>query len=126
MTTCFQTVNGALAEFQAAGRPDLVLRSHRRSQPSPGGPPGRPGRGGDQARQSTLVNVLVRQPGLSPTGPDLATRTYIVISHGERPGGRWRRVDGAVTLREIEVNDIGEWASTDGNPGNIRLEEGWR
>lgn len=38
--------------------------------------------------KSSLVNALVNVPGLSPVDPQVATSTYVVISHGPQPAVR--------------------------------------
>ena len=118
-------VNGALAEFQAADRPDLAREVTAEANRARAARPIVLVAGETKRGKSTLVNALARKPGLSPTGTDVATSTYIAIRYGERPGATVAvRVDGAVKRRAIEVKDIGEWATTYGNPGNIRQVAG--
>jgi len=119
------TVNGALAEFQAAQRPDLAREVTAEANRARATRPVVLVAGETKRGKSTLVNALARTPGLSPTGPYVATSAYIAIRYGERPGATVAvRVDGALKRRAIEVKNIGEWATTDGNPGNIRQVAG--
>jgi hypothetical protein len=114
-------VNQALDEFRAAGRPDLVdevAGEVRRPQPA------RPVvlvAGETKRGKSSLVNVLMRRPGLSPAGVDLATTAYVVLGHGDAEQARVATMSaGQVALREIGLDEIGEWATTAGNAGNMR------
>jgi hypothetical protein len=117
--------NGALAEFRVADRPDLAREVTAERNRARAGRPVVLVAGETKRGKSTLVNVLARKAGLSPTGPDVATSTYIAIRYGEQPGAVVAmRVDGALKRRAIQVKDIGEWATTDGNPGNIRQVAG--
>jgi hypothetical protein len=119
------TINGALEEFQAAHRPDLALEVSCEADRARAPRPVVLVAGEAKRGKTTLVNALARRPGLSPTGIDVATSTYIAIKYGEQPGATVAiRVDGALKRRAIKVKDIGEWATTYGNPGNIRQVAG--
>jgi hypothetical protein len=119
------TINRALAEFEASDRPDLAREVTAEANRARAARPVVLVAGETKRGKSTLVNALVRKPGLSPTGPDVATSTYIAIRYGERLGATAAvRADGALKRRAIEVKNIGEWATTDGNPGNIRQVAG--
>lgn len=114
-------VNQALDEFRAAGRPDLVdevAGDVRRPQQA------RPIvliAGEAKRGKSSLVNALMRRPGLSPAGIDLATTAYVVLGHGAEEQARVATAAaGQVTRRVIELDEIGEWATTAGNAGNAR------
>ncbi len=114
-------VNQALDEFRAAGRPDLVdevAGQVGRQQPA------RPVvlvAGETKRGKSSLVSVLMRRPGLSPAGVDLATTAYVVLGYGDAEQARVATLSaGQVTRREIGLDEIGEWATTAGNAGNMR------
>jgi hypothetical protein len=118
-------INGALAEFRAVDRTDLVAEvGAEASRPKTKHPvvlvAGETKRG-----KSSLVNALVRHPGLSPTGTDTATSTYIAFRYGEQLDATAAiRVEGTLRRRRIAPGEIGEWATTDGNPGNVRQVAG--
>jgi hypothetical protein len=119
------TVNRALAEFQAAGRPDLAREVVAEANRPRTARPVVLVAGESKRGKSTLVNVLARRPGLSPTGTDIATSTYIAIRYGEPPAATAALWEGEkLSRRAIAVEEIGEWATTDGNPGNIRRVAG--
>ncbi|HEY1618053.1 MAG TPA: dynamin family protein, partial [Streptosporangiaceae bacterium] len=114
-------VNQALDEFRAAGRPDLVdevAGDVRRPRPD------RPVvlvAGETKRGKSSLVNALVRRPGLSPTGVDIATTAYLVFRHGAQPlASVATLVGGQPQRRQIEFDEIGDWATSEGNLGNAR------
>jgi hypothetical protein len=134
-----RVINQSLDEFRAAGRPDLVDDvAAEVARPAAARPvvlvAGETRRG-----KSTLVNALLRHPGLSPGNPDVATTAYLIFSHGDQaaatvtiqPAGataaaeaadtaRTRTVAEGVERRSITMNEIGTWATTEGNPGNVR------
>ena len=68
--------------------------------------------------KSTLVNVLVGQPGLSPVDYAVATATYISLRHG--PPGARVFPDGADTAVEIHLDEVPMWTSVKGLAGNPR------
>jgi Dynamin family len=118
-------VNRALEEFRAAGRPDLAAEVVAEANRKPAERPVVLVAGETKRGKSTLVNTLVRHRGLSPTGPDVATSTYIAFRYGEQLSATAAlRVEGALKRRAIAAEEIGEWATTDGNPGNIRQVAG--
>lgn len=118
----FQSVvNAALNEFRGAGRVDLVEEVRAEAERAPTTRPVVVIAGESKRGKSSIVNALVRRPELSPTGPDNATSTYVVVTQGETErasvtvaeGGEYRR-------REIDLADVADWATSEGNPANIR------
>lgn len=70
--------------------------------------------------KSSLVNSLLRQQ-VCPVDDDLATSVITMIHYGEEPRGTVRRRDGEETVSEaITVDEVGEWASEQGNPDNAK------
>jgi signal recognition particle receptor subunit beta len=67
--------------------------------------------------KSTLVNALVGQPGLLPVDADVATGVYVLVGHAESPRARVIRV-GAQEAVDVSPDDLTEWVSVVGNPGN--------
>ena len=119
------TVNRTLAEFQAADRPDLAREVTGEINRAPTERPVVLVAGETKRGKSTLVNTLIRHPGLSPTGIDIATSTYVAFRYGEQPGATVAlRADGKLRRRRVKLKEIGEWATTDGNPGNIKRVAG--
>jgi Dynamin family len=118
-------INGALEEFRAAGRPDLAAEVAAEASRKPAERPVIIVAGETKRGKSTLVNTLVRHPGVSPTGPDVATSTYVAFRHGDQLSATAAiRVEGVLKRRAIATEEIGEWATSDGNPGNIRQVAG--
>jgi uncharacterized protein YqeY len=136
LTRRFQTVvNQSLDEFRAAGRPDLVedvaAEVARPAHPQPVVLVA----GEIRRGKSTLISALLRHPGLSPGDYDVATTAYLIFSHGDpasstvtiQPGGATgtdftvgKTAAEAVERRPIKLDEIGEWATSEGNPGNVR------
>ncbi|MEO1064142.1 MAG: dynamin family protein [Actinomycetota bacterium] len=70
--------------------------------------------------KSSLVNGLLGQ-AVCPVDDDLATSAITLIRHGEEPAAVVRRrVDGEATAVRIPVDELVEWVSEAGNPGNER------
>jgi Dynamin family len=136
LTRRFQrVVNQSLDEFRTVGRPDLVDEvAAEVARPAAARPvvlvAGETRRG-----KSTLINALLRHPGLSPGAPDVATTAYLVFSHGDQaaatvtiqPAGATvvstatdKTPAEGVERRPITMNEIGTWATTEGNPANVR------
>jgi Dynamin family len=135
LTRRFQAVvNQSLDEFRAAGRPDLVNEVAAEVGRKSDARPVVLVAGEMRRGKSTLINALLRRPGLSPGAADVATTAYVIFSHGDQAGAavtlqpagtsttgtRRKTIADAVERRVIELDDIGEWATTEGNPGNVR------
>jgi len=119
LTRRFQTVvNQSLDELRAAGKQDLVAEIAAQARKPAGAQPVVMIAGEMRRGKSTLVNALLRRPGLSPAGPDVATSAYLVFTHGDQDGASVATRTGE--RRPIGLNEIDEWATTDGNPGNVR------
>ncbi len=70
--------------------------------------------------KSSLVNGLLGQ-AVCPVDDDLATSAITLIRHGEQPAAVVRRrVDGEATAARIGIDELDEWVSESGNPGNER------
>lgn len=118
-------VNRALTEFREVDRPDLAREVVGEANRARTERPVVLVAGETKRGKSTLVNTLARRPGLSPTGTDVATSTYIAFRYGAQPSATVALSDGGtLQRRSIAVEEIGEWATTDGNPGNIRRVAG--
>ena len=114
-------VNAVLDEFRAYGRPDLVREVAAEAERPRSPRPVVVVAGETKRGKSSIVNALIGRPGLSPTGPDLATSAYLVFSHGDGVAATVSQlVDGEVVRREIPVEDLAEWGTSDGNPGNVK------
>lgn len=70
-----------------------------------------------KAGKSSLVNVLVRRPDVSPVAADIATGVRIVFLHVQQPAAAVYRY-GVEQPTEIALDELADWASVDGNPGN--------
>jgi hypothetical protein len=114
-------VNSVLAELRAAGRADLAIEVQAEAErPRPATPvvlvAGETKRG-----KSSLVNVLVRHPGLSAAGLDIATTSYVILSHGETEQAKVIASQGGkLRQRPISLGEVGDWSSSAGNPANSR------
>jgi GTP-binding protein EngB required for normal cell division len=114
-------VNQSVAEFKAAGRRDLIQDVAAETKRPPVGRPVVLIAGETRRGKSSLVNALLRHPGLSPAGPDLATSAYLLFKHGAQASATLGIAAGTdVERRPIPLDEIGEWATTEGNPGNVR------
>ena len=69
--------------------------------------------------KSALVNALLERPGLSPVDFDVATNCYIGIGYGSPPRARVFRT-GVPEPTEIGLDEVAEWATVAGNPGNFK------
>jgi GTP-binding protein EngB required for normal cell division len=67
--------------------------------------------------KSSLVNALVRRPGLSPVDYDLATGTWIAFQHAKSDRAAVR-LEGRERPKRIKLDEIAEWATASRNPGN--------
>jgi GTP-binding protein EngB required for normal cell division len=100
-------------------RPDLVdqlkaVTQARREQKPVVVIVGETGRG-----KSSLINSLLQRPGVDPAGIDVATACPVVFRWAETPGAVARMAaDGE--SREIALDQLAEWVTTDGNPHNER------
>ncbi len=73
--------------------------------------------------KSSLVNGLVGQR-ICPVDDDLATCVVTLLHHAETPSATVRQRDGEELVKtDISVDDIGSWASEQGNPDNQRRVE---
>lgn len=68
--------------------------------------------------KSSLVNVLVEHPGLSPVDYAVATATYIAIRSG--PPAARVYPDGSDAPVEVPVSDVASWTSVEGLASNPR------
>jgi tRNA U34 5-carboxymethylaminomethyl modifying GTPase MnmE/TrmE len=89
--------------------------------------------------KSSLINALLGRQRLLPVDADVATSVHLAIHHAEKPGARVTIADGAYLSEEvdpgfrgrghrpgrfqakvldIDLEDIGEFASVAGNPDN--------
>jgi len=76
--------------------------------------------------KSSLINALLRAPGLVPVDADVATNAQIVIRYAPSPRARIHR-DG-LEAEDVPVQTVHHWASVEGNPHNekaVRLVEVW-
>ncbi len=69
--------------------------------------------------KSSFVNALLERPGLSPVDLDSTTGCCIVVHHAPRPQARVRLYETG-ELRDIPLDEVGEWSTVDGNPDNER------
>jgi GTP-binding protein EngB required for normal cell division len=122
ITQRFRTVvNLSLEEFKAVGRRDLMDEVAAEARRAPVERPVVLIAGEARRGKSSLVNALLRHPGLSPAGPDLATSTYLLFKHGEEASATLAiQAANGVERRPIPLDEIGDWATTEGNPGNVR------
>jgi predicted GTPase len=60
--------------------------------------------------KSSLVNALIRQPGLSPVDADVATATYLVFGHAEEWSAR-ACYPGQLAPVPVDVNELINWVS---------------
>jgi signal recognition particle receptor subunit beta len=65
--------------------------------------------------KSSLINALVDLPGLLPVGVDVTTNARLAVGWCDVPTASVQCVDGA---HEIPIEDLANWASEAGNPGN--------
>jgi len=68
--------------------------------------------------KSSLVNALLGN-AVCPVDDDLATSAITLVRFAEQPGATVRRkVDGKDIAENIAIEQLGEWVSEIGNPGN--------
>jgi len=67
--------------------------------------------------KSALVNALLGRPGLSPVDSDVATNCYVEFKHAAEPYARVALAGEAQPI-SIAIDEIAEWATVAGNPGN--------
>jgi hypothetical protein len=74
--------------------------------------------------KSSLVNALLGQP-VCPVDDDLATSAITLIRYGEEPGAVVRMTgdDGQATAAQVPIDELGNWVSEVGNPGNAKHVE---
>jgi predicted GTPase len=112
-------LNGVVGAFHRCDRADLVDRLRaateaRREQKPTVVIVGETGRG-----KSSLVNSLLQQPGIDPVGLEIATACAMVFRWASAPGALVRlAADGS--MHPVEIDQLGDWATTDGNPQNER------
>jgi signal recognition particle receptor subunit beta len=67
--------------------------------------------------KSSLINALLERP-VSPVDVDVATSTYLTITHGEPEGAVVHLADGSTV--ELPLGDLAAWATELGNPQNTK------
>ena len=74
--------------------------------------------------KSSLVNALLGQH-VCPVDDDLATSAITLIRYGDEPAAVVRAVgdDGQAAATRVTVDDLGDWVSETGNPGNAKRVE---
>ena len=73
--------------------------------------------------KSSLVNGLLGA-AICPVDDDLATSAITLVRHGEQPSAIVRRKDGDRPVAEqIPIEQLPEWVSESGNPGNEKQVE---
>jgi len=99
-------------------RPDLAARAN-----AAGARVSRPGTivcvvGEFKQGKSSLVNGLIRST-VCPVDDDLATSAITLVQYGETPSAVVRRTVGDERVADpVPLEEIGEWVSEQGNPGN--------
>ncbi len=70
--------------------------------------------------KSSLVNSLVRR-NVCPVDDDLATSAITMVRFGEKPSATVRFRDGEESASaQIQIDELDQWVSEIGNPGNIK------
>jgi hypothetical protein len=74
--------------------------------------------------KSSLVNALLGQ-AVCPVDDDLATSAITLVRFAEEPGAvvRMRGDDGQPTALAVPVEELPDWVSESGNPGNTKRVE---
>ena len=73
--------------------------------------------------KSSLVNGLLGQE-ICPVDDDLATSALTLVRHGDTPQVTVRRRDrGTAAAERVAIEDLREWVSEQGNPGNVKQVE---
>jgi len=67
--------------------------------------------------KSSLLNALLGRTGVSPVDADIATGARIVFQHAGQDAAAVHLIDSA-GMTPIPFEQIGEWATVSGNPGN--------
>lgn len=112
-------LNDVVGELHQGGRPELVERLREAAEARRGGTPSVVIVGETKRGKSSLVNALLDRPALSPVGVDVTTGCTLVFHAAPADGAQVRHAaDGS--LESIDLDDIAEWATVDGNPDNER------
>jgi hypothetical protein len=74
--------------------------------------------------KSSLVNAMLGQQ-VCPVDDDLATSAITLVRYGEESSAvvRRRGEDGTAQAVQVALEDLGEWVSEVGNPGNAKQVE---
>lgn len=73
--------------------------------------------------KSSLVNGLLGSD-VCPVDDDLATSAITLVSYGQQAAALVRhREDGEQKATRVELNQLGDWVSETGNPGNVKEVE---
>jgi hypothetical protein len=67
--------------------------------------------------KSSLLNALLKRPGLLPVDEDVATSVVTVVSWGATDGATVHTAEGPVT---VGLDDLGRYVTENGNPENER------
>jgi predicted GTPase len=103
--------------LQAVGRNDLAQSIRDEAGRRGAGPATVVVVGETNRGKSALVNALLGRPGLSPVDSDVATNCYVEFKHADEPYALVALAGESEPL-SIAVDEIAEWATVTGNPGN--------
>jgi hypothetical protein len=105
--------------LRAAGHDELAQALDRQLRSAPHDRPTVVVVGETKRGKSSVVNMLLGRPGLSPVDVDVATCVHIRF-HNAVPEGAQVSIAGAEQTVPIELADLAEWAAETGNPGNTK------
>ncbi|MGO9754414.1 MAG: dynamin family protein [Solirubrobacteraceae bacterium] len=119
--TLSEQVHALAAEAQqlldTAGRADLAKSIRDEAGRRGSGPATVVVVGEANRGKSALVNALLEHPGLSPVDSDVATNCFVEIKHSDQDFARVQ-LAGQSEPVAITIEEIAEWATVTGNPGN--------
>ena len=112
-------LSAAATELQRAGELERLEQLRLETQRPRDTPPVVVFVGEAKTGKSSLVNALLRRPGLSPVDFDIATGSLLAFRHGDREHALVYLLDEQDPL-DVALGEIAEWASVEHNPANVK------
>jgi hypothetical protein len=103
----------------AAGQGELARALAAQARRAPGERPTVVVVGETKRGKSSVVNLLLGRPGLSPVDTDVATCVHIGFHHADADDAQVA-LAGTAEVTPIAVADLADWAAETGNPGNVK------